>query len=85
MIARNIQFSALAAFLLFSTPAIGAETKAVAIIEDQKAKAVRIAIDGKEIAVIDKTGLHVNGEVACSSVVLTPFKSPSDTESGDAK
>ncbi len=72
MLARKILFFVVTILLFCSHPAGASETKGVAIIKDQKAKSVRIVIDGKEVAVIDRGGLQVNGDIACSSVILKP-------------
>jgi hypothetical protein len=42
----------------------------VQLIEDQNAGAVRVVVDGKDVARIDANGLHVRGDVAYGGVSL---------------
>jgi hypothetical protein len=42
----------------------------VQLIEDQNAGAVRVVVDGKEIARVDANGLHVRGDIAYGGVSL---------------
>jgi len=47
-------------------PRTGAKT---GIVTDEKAHAVRVFIDGKEVLTVDSGGLHVHGELAYSGII----------------
>ena len=61
----SLLYFPLAAALLFAPVVASAhEQDGVAIIADQEAGAVRFVIDGKEVARLDASGLHVREDIS---------------------